>query len=144
VDSDIKVETARVTSIAAGSRKDADMSINIDKTEVMHVATRERVSKTTRAEAKKVCKYTCKNAGCNMVFQNTHGAKCHAGKCKWKHAFEMDRIIKVKGTPGTNKCKYLIRWKGYKPKNDTWEPHCNLPPEEIQAFLKQNGLYDTE
>ena len=120
VDTNIDVATARVTSIATGSRKDADMSINIDKTEVMHVATQERATHTTNAEAAKVCKFKCKNVGCRMVFQNAHGAKCHAGKCKWRHAFAMNRILEVKGEPGTSKCKYLTRWKDYGPADDTW------------------------
>ena len=37
LDNSIEVATERVTAIATGSRSDADMTINIDKTEVMHV-----------------------------------------------------------------------------------------------------------
>ena len=51
--------TARVTSIAAGSRADADMSISLEKTKVLHVRAQDVVSATTSAEARKVCKFVC-------------------------------------------------------------------------------------
>ena len=34
--------------------------------------------------------------------------------------FEVQSIIDHEGTPGNH--KYLVRWKGYGPKDDTWEP----------------------
>ena len=50
--------TARVTAIAQGSSQDEDMTINIDKTEVMHVKGQGRVPQATQEEAKKV-EFTC-------------------------------------------------------------------------------------
>ena len=64
LDCDKEVAAARVTSIAKGSREDADMLINIAKTEVIHVQEQGRVSKLTHSEAKGVCKYVCPNIGC--------------------------------------------------------------------------------
>jgi len=142
LDEDINVATARVTAIAAGSRKDADMHISVDKTEAMHIAEQGAVSCTTNEEATKVCKYTCKNAGCNKVFYNAHGMRCHAGKCRWRNSFIMEKILAVQGAPGSPKRRFLTRWQGYGPEDDTWEPHANLPPDEIKAFLIQNGHYD--
>ena len=76
LDSGCDTATDRVTSISAGSRKDADMTINIDKTEVMHVEEQGRVTSVTTQEAAKACKYACPNPGCKKVFFNAHG-------CKW-------------------------------------------------------------
>ena len=44
---DISVTTTRVTSIAQGSREDADMEISIPKTEVMYVCSQGEVTDTT-------------------------------------------------------------------------------------------------
>lgn len=76
-----------MTSIAQGSTEDVDMSINITKTEVIHVCEKGVVTQTTNEEAVKVCKFKCKHPGCNKVFKNTHGVKCHQGKCRWKDAY---------------------------------------------------------
>ena len=83
LDTDITVATARITSISQGSKRDADMEISVDKTEVMHVEEQGRAAKASDAELKGVCKQ-CPHVGCNRVFFNAHGCKCHAGKCRRK------------------------------------------------------------
>ena len=64
LDEDKQVATDRVTSISLGSKKDADMTINVGKTEVMHVKEQGRIPPATQSEAKKVCKHVCNNVGC--------------------------------------------------------------------------------
>ena len=49
----------RLSSISYGSRADADMSINIDKTKALHVRTQDPITVTTNEEARKVCKFVC-------------------------------------------------------------------------------------
>ena len=73
LDGRIDVVTARVTDIVMGSRADADMTINIVKAEVIHACVQERVITTTVTEEVKVCvcKFKCKNAGCDWVFNNS-------------------------------------------------------------------------
>ena len=75
LDDSIEKSTARVTSIAAGSRKDADMETNMTKTHVMQVGEQGNVSKTTDEKSKKMCKFTCKNVDCDWVFHDAHGAR---------------------------------------------------------------------
>ena len=147
LDTSIEVASERVTSISRGSKADADMTINISKTEVMHVARQGAITATTSDEAKKVCKFQCKHAGCTRVFANIHGKKCHEGKCKWRSvhyndSFYMDKILAVRGATGSPSRRFLVRWQGYGPEEDTWEPRSHLHPDEINAFLKQNDLYD--
>lgn len=49
--------------------------------------------------------------------------------------FEVDRIIDVQNKKNGKK-EFLIRWKGYSSKHDTWEPQDNLNcPELISKFL---------
>ena len=140
VDTTMDAATARVTAISQGARDDADMNINVGKTEAMHVCEQGAVTTTTSTEAKKVCKHKCKNPGCSKVFYNIHGAKCHQGRCRWKNTYAMDSIVEAVET--TDGWRYRVRWHGYGPEEDTWEPHCNLPPEEVKDFRQQNGLYD--
>ena len=83
----------RVTSISAGSRRDTDMIISIDKTEVMHVEEQGRVVPATAMEAAEVYTFKCPNVGCNKVLYNAYGCKCHAGKCKYKDHFELEKIL---------------------------------------------------
>ena len=147
LDTDINVATARVTAIARGSKADADMAINIDKTEVMHVGKQDAVTATTEDEARKVCKFQCRHAGCTRVFNNIHGKKCHEGKCKWRSvhyndSFYMDKILAVRGCTGSPGRRFLVRWQDYGPAEDTWEPRSHLHPDEINLFLKHNDLYD--
>ena len=40
--------------------------------------------------------------------------------------------------------KFKVRWRGYGPEADTWEPRNNLHPETVNEFLKTNGQYDYE
>ena len=96
LDAEIDVATARVTSIADGSRRDADMDISIEKTEVMHVEEQGRVAPATITELEGVCKFTCPHAGCDRVFLNAHGCKCHAGRCRRKGWFEVEKILEVR------------------------------------------------
>ena len=102
------IATARVSAIAQGSRSDADMEISIDKTKVMHVCPQGKVTATTATEAKKVCKHKCTHPGCNKVFHTARGAKCHAGKCRWKQYYIIDRILQVRGSIGNR--EFLIKW----------------------------------
>ena len=52
LDDNIDVAADRVSSIVFGSTRDADMQINTDKTEVMHVVEQGRVSQATTTEAR--------------------------------------------------------------------------------------------
>ena len=65
VDSSPEMAAQRVTAIAQGSSNDADMTINVGKTEVMHVQAQGKLRQVTSAEAKKQCKHRCSHMGCN-------------------------------------------------------------------------------
>ena len=144
LDDDREIASQRVSAIAQGSERDADMSINISKTEVMHVREQGRVSQTTPEEAKNVCKYVCPNAGCNKVFANAHGCKVHAGRCRMRDIYIAEKILKVKGETGSPKRRFLVRWEGYDSSHDTWEPRKNLQRDLVNSFLLANNLYDHE
>ena len=140
LDNSLTVATDRVTSIAQGSRRDADMEISIDKTEAMHVCPQGSVSATTAEEARKVCKFKCKNVGCSRVFKNAHGMKCHAGKCRWREYYLMEKILSARGEPG--KQEFLIKWKGYGHEENRWVARRDIVPHYVTEFLKANGMYD--
>ena len=54
--------------------------------------------------------------------------------------YEVDKILKSRRTGRKKQLQYLIRWKGYGPNDDTWEPVENLPRalEVIQEFYKRH------
>ena len=140
LDNELATASKRVTAIAQGSRRDADMEISIPKTEVMHVCPQGKVSTTTAAEARKVCKFKCMNIGCNRVFNNVHGMKCHAGKCRWKNFYHIEKILAARGAPGDR--EFLIKWEGYGSGENRWVHRKNIVPHYVVEFLKSNGLYD--
>ena len=142
LDYDVVTASERVTSISQGSRQDADMEISVPKTKGMHVSAQGEVTKTTNEEAKRVCKFKCPNIGCHRVFYNKRGMKCHAGKCKWKDEFLIDKILDARGPARSSKQEFLIRWKGYGREHDSWQPRGNIDPDYVVEFLKANGLYD--
>mgnify|MGYP003326603192 CR=1 FL=1 len=138
--------TARVTSIAKGSRIDADMDISIAKTQVMQVAEQDRVPEATPEEARGVSKYKCPNVGCNKVFFNIHGCKCHAGKCSRRDYYPVEKLLAVRGelgcSSGSNRRQFLVKWKDYGPEHNSWQDRKNIDPELINSFLHANNLYD--
>ena len=142
LDSTLATASERVSAIARGSKADADMEINTTKTEAMHVKEQGRVSPLTAEEAKDVCKHECPHEDCDRVFYNAHGCKVHAGRCRWKDMYVVDKILAVKGKTGSPCRKFLIRWKGYGSEDDTWEPRKHLRPEMVNSFLQANGLYE--
>ena len=133
-----------MSKIAAGSKRDADMEISIKKTKVWQVQEQGRIPTATQAEAHALCKVKCPHIGCEKVFFNVHGMKCHAGRCRWKKEYEVDRVMDVRGEEGTAAREFLIRWKGYGPEDDTWEGRNNVHPEMINDYLKANNIYNYE
>ena len=137
-----EVATERVTAIAAGSKTDADMEISVSKTKVMHIRRQEECSPVTDLEAKAQAKFVCPHIDCNYVFNNKHGLKVHASKCKKKDHFTADKILEVFGATGSASRRFKVWWAGYGADEDTWEPFSNLPPHMIKEFLLSNNLYD--
>ena len=80
IDGSADTASERVSNIARGSKEEADMEINIDKTECMHVKRQQKVAVPEQEDAKKVCKYKCKNPDCGWIFGNKLGLRIHQGK----------------------------------------------------------------
>ena len=137
-----EVATARVTQIAAGSAKDADMIISTKKTKCMHVCRQEECSPVTKSEVRAKAKFMCPHVNCNHVFNNKHGMKIHAGRCSKRGIDIADKILEVRGDTGSSDREFKVRWKGYGEDDDTWEPRSHLPPHLIKEFLLANGCYE--
>ena len=135
----IEMASNRVTAIAAGSKKDADMTIKIKKTKVLHVRTQDPITATTEAEALNVCKFTCPHWGCDFKFRTKRGLRVHEGRCEWKDECELEQILDFTGPVCAR--QYLIRWKGFASEHDSWIPRGNLHPESIRDFEKINSCY---
>jgi len=54
-------------------------------------------------------------------------------------SFEVEDIVNHRHKKG--KIEYLIRWKGYTPQDDSWEPEDNLEcPDKIKAYNDKVAL----
>ena len=138
----VRRASARVTSIEAGSKADADMVISIKKTKALHVREQEKHSKTTAEEANKLCKFVCPHVQCNHRFMTKHGMMIHAGKCPNKDLYNIEQILSHRYAPA--KREYLVRWDGYEAKDDMWLTRPNLHPAEVTAYEMVKGIYDYE
>ena len=130
----------RVTSIKVMSKKDADMSVSLPKTKVLHVCAQGQVQQPTQKEAAVKCKFFCKYLNCNHGFLSKGGVAIHEGKCPWRHEHRLDKIVDHKGKVTSR--KYLVKWAGHTDADNTWEPRSNVHPERIHQYEKRVGAYD--
>ena len=59
--------------------------------------------------------------------------------------FQVEKILSCRlATDGS--ISYLVRWKGYNPDDDTWEPERNLRgcKDEIMRFFKERDVKVTK
>jgi len=56
-----------------------------------------------------------------------------------KNEFVIDKIVKGRYKKDTDVIEYLIKWKNFSPKHNTWEPEANLNDSAIQ-WLKKHPL----
>ena len=116
----IQRATTRVSIIASGSRDDANMEIRVVKTKVLRVRRQETVITLTRNETKEKCNHVCPHLNCGFRFLTERGEKIHSGKCKWRHDFEVEKILNCEHPP-TNR-KYLIKCEDYSIEHNLWIP----------------------
>lgn len=59
----------------------------------------------------------------------------------YEDEYEVERIVDIRSSHG--KRQYLIKWKGYKDSDNTWEPIENLThcQDMIKEFHREKGLY---
>ena len=58
-----------------------------------------------------MCKFKCPHLNCKHSFLTKKGMLIHAGTCKWKDEFELERVLSHRG-PVTNR-SYLVKRKDY-------------------------------
>ena len=120
-----------------GAESDADTKINNGKTKGLHVRSQDAVSKTTHAEASKICKFVCPHPTCGHRFYTKRGMQIHAGKCSAADQYLVEKILDSKG-PTCCK-KYLVRWEGYSSEHDQCVSHKRSPGPD-QRIRKSKSL----
>ena len=76
------------------------------------------------------------------MFRTKRGMRIHAGKCKCKDLYEVERILDCRGE--TMSREYLVRWKDYPPEEDQWLGRTRIAPQLIRDYELTNGKYDYE
>lgn len=101
--------TNPVTSIASGSRMDADITeISISKTKVLHVCEQDKVSATTDGEARSACKFTCPHTNCGFEFKTKLGMQIHADNTNGRIIMRSTKSWMMMALPMSNGT-----WLGY-------------------------------
>jgi hypothetical protein len=130
VDRDPEQATRRLTAIAEGARRDADMEISVPKTECMHCKIQDAVSPVCAADYERLSSgknpaLSFKCAHCGRCFDRHQGRALHitrfcteAKAVAWTEVYEVEQVLDVRGAPEFR--YYLVRWEGYAPKDDSW------------------------
>ena len=139
--------TDRVTSVARGSREDADMNINIKKTKTLHVAEQAVPAVSTVEEMKKTeAEYKHKCIFCPRRCKTARGLKIHMAACNFQHSLtdEEFEINDINATFGTLEHRWFrVCWKNH-PGKDSWERERSLCRQgcsaSIRHFWKKSSL----
>ena len=139
--------TDRVTSVARGSREDADMNINIKKTKTLHVAEQAVPAVSTVEEMKKTeAEYKHKCIFCPRRCKTARGLKIHMAACNFQHSLtdEEFEINDINATFGTLEHRWFrVCWKNH-PGKDSWGPERSLCRQGCSAaihhFWKKSSL----
>ena len=126
--------TTRLTAIADGAEKDADMVVNMDKTFSQHVFRREeiKVTATEVREAEKEHAHQCDF--CERRFKTQRGMYIHRANCihnydATEEAFPVEDILDVFGFATSR--WFLVKYQGHE------KPEWNR-----EHLLKRDGCHD--
>jgi hypothetical protein len=139
----------RMSRLAAGALKDADMEISVPKTEAMHVRDQPAVSPVRRAdytdkELAKLLKHKCEYCGDGFDTkqgQNQHVTSCGlASRAVHEQDFEVEAVLDARGPPEHR--FYKVLWKGWAESDDYWEPwrHLLNSADATDKFWANSGL----
>ena len=140
-EADASVElTTRLQKIDEGSRKDADMTINADKTKNMHVAKQGKLAPPQISDIKateETFKHQC--TFCPRRFKTARGMKIHMASCDCQHglsdkSFVVKRINSVFGT--VQQRWFRVEWADH-PGEDKWEPERSLIKQGCESAIKE-------
>ena len=53
--------------------------------------------------------------------------------------YEISRLVAA-GYDDNNQLLFKVRWKGYGPSDDTWEPETSLPPSLVAEFKRKHNI----
>ena len=136
-------QTARLTSICRGSREDADMDINKQKTINMVVQRQPEIALPTAEEILDVeSKYKNECQFCGRKFKTPRGLNIHLASCSYQHGltddeFEIENINATFGTPEHR--WYRVEWTGH-PGEDSWMPWRSLVQQGCEESIKDFWL----
>ena len=130
-----------VTELARVAREQADMEVNVSKTEYMVVGKYDDGGKVEEEEySGRKWKHVC--GACGKGFPTKHGLSVHQGRWCTQGGttdYEVEKIVDVRGEP--NERFFRVRWKGYGAKDDSWRNwrHCLACAELIDEFWEGPG-----
>ena len=137
----IVIASARATSIASGSKKDADSHESQNHKDQGDACPPSRPGERHHNKWRGHQGLQIRMSTLELWISLLHHTRnaCTCGTLRMGKEFEVECILAWRGPTWARQVK--IRWKDYNQEDEMWEPRGNVHPEAMKQFEIENNLY---